>query len=101
VAERAGNKDLAHELLATLDIRSDVYSYGCLLYELLHGRMFMGEVNTLGAMINSWQGQRPELALRPEHAHLATMIERCWDEDTDSRMQLEDVLARLSTALTM
>lgn len=75
--------------------RVDVYSYGLMLYEIMHGCVFFaGEMPMLVAIKVS-RGARPQLALRLEHASLGALIVACWDEHAERRPTMETVVEAL------
>ena len=78
------------------DARVDVYSYGLVLHEILHGRIaFAGDV-PMAAMCKAMSGARPPIVLRPEHGPLAAIIEACWHADVACRPSMEKVVEALT-----
>ena len=79
---------------ATLPVNApmDVYAFGLLLYEILHGRVAFAGKTPVAAMLRASEGERPPLALRPEHTHLAELIQACWDAEPARRPSVHQVL---------
>src|SRR5262245_44868240 len=70
------------------DQRSDIFSFGCLLYEMLTGRMtFEGE--TVTEVLASVLKQEADLSLLPQNVHsrVVELIRRCLDKDPKRRWQ--------------
>ena len=80
------------------DPRVDVYSFGLLLYEILHGQLVFASVPPLEAMRQAMNGRRPTISLRPPHAHLAPLVEACWHADVTRRPPMETVVEVLTQA---
>jgi len=78
----------------------DVYAFGLLLFEILHGRVAFADMTPMAAMLCAAKGQRPELALRPEHEHLGQLIEACWDTDPARRFRMHQVLEALDPEIS-
>jgi len=76
--------------------QTDVYSYGLLLFEIMHGCVAFGNVSGLAAMILASQGKRPHIAFRQEHAALAAVLEACWDGNGERRPSMEAVIHTLN-----
>ena len=86
-----------------LDKRTDVFSFGCVLYECLTGRQaFRGETvsDTLAAILKS---EPDRDALPPETPHrVRVLLRRCLEKDparrlhdiADARIEIEDALAQ-------
>jgi Tol biopolymer transport system component len=90
-----------------LDKRTDVFSFGCVLFECLTGRQaFRGEMvsDTLAAILKS----EPDLtALPPETPNrIRVLLRRCLEKDparrlhdiADARIEIEDALAQPEVA---
>jgi len=77
--------------------RIDVYAYGLLLYEAMHGCIFFGEVSPIAAAARAGLGhERPPFALRPEHSSLSAVIGQCWDAQAERRPNMQEVVEALS-----
>ena len=80
----------------TVDSRSDIFSFGILLYEMLSGRLpFHGKTgtDTLSAILRDPTPRLPELEHAPELQHV---INRCLAKEADERYQTaKDLLAEL------
>ena len=84
------------------DHRSDIFSFGCVLYEMITGRLtFEGE--TVTEVIASVLKQEPDLSLIPANIHhrVVDLIRRClvkdpkkrWHAAADVRIEIETILA--------
>ncbi len=84
------------------DQRSDIFSFGCVLFEMLAGRQtFSGE--TVTDIIASVVARDPDFAALPANAHpkLPVIIRRClaknrkerWHAIADVRVELEAIMA--------
>ena len=69
----------------TIDARSDIFSFGCVLYEMLSGRRaFRGESNL--AVLTAVLRETPE-PLPGISANLQNIVSRCLQKDPDLRYQ--------------
>ena len=79
------------------DYRSDIFAFGCVLYEMLAGRKaFEGAtaVTVVAAIVNTEPPPIPELA--SAHPHLDHVLRRCLEKDRDRRWQtIRDVTSEL------
>jgi serine/threonine-protein kinase len=83
-----------------VDRRSDVWAFGCVLYEMLTGRSaFTGD--TISDTIAAILGREPEWSSLKTPASLRRVLQRCLDKDprrrfhdiADVRIEIEDVMS--------
>ena len=77
----------------------DVYSFGLLLFELMHERRAFEELAPIAALASSVGGHRPTIDLPADLDGCAQLISECWAIDTQSRPRMEEVCAKLSSPL--
>jgi len=91
-AQLCGETESTFSPSLPLNAAMDVYAYGLLLYEILHGCVAFAGRTPVAAMLLASKGERPRLALRPEHAYLAELIQACWDAEPAHRPSMHQVL---------
>jgi len=76
------------------DTKSDIFSFGMVLWELLTGQIPFGEVPPLQVLQLIDNGERPFLpaGVNPVFAQL---IRDCWEEDPEKRPTFTEILLRL------
>jgi eukaryotic-like serine/threonine-protein kinase len=67
------------------DERSDLYSLGCVLYEMLTAEKPFTAGTAMGVIYKHAHAPRPRLA--PGHAHLQTLLDRLWAVRAEERFQ--------------
>ena len=77
----------------------DVYSFGLLLFELMHERRVFEELAPIAALASSVGGHRPTIDLPADLDACAQLISECWAIDPQSRPRMEEVCAKLSSPL--
>jgi len=71
----------------TADTRSDVWAFGCVLYEMLTlKRAFAGE-NVSDTLASVLRGEPDWSALRSEPTHLTNVLQRCLEKDVKRRLR--------------
>ena len=83
-----------------VDKQSDVWAFGCVLYEMLTGRSAFGG-DTISDTIAAILGREPEWSSLKTPASLRRVLQRCLDKDprrrfhdiADVRIEIEDVMS--------
>jgi len=74
----------------------DTFSFGLMLWEMTHRQIaFKGERGLAVVHIVA-SGLRPEIALPPEQAELATLICECWHQEPSLRISMQACAERLA-----
>merc|ERR1711968_131543 len=85
----------------------DVYSFGCVLYEIIEGRIPWANATCLEDIFSAVEvGERPKLTLKapvdPQsknlHAALCDLMDECWQHEALQRPAFIDVTERLQYA---
>jgi len=80
----------------------DIYSYGFLLYEVLHGAMAFSELTPYEAFFAAAKGARPPInleSLPAEYHGLSSVIEQCWRSRSEERPPSKEVVTTLLSLL--
>ena len=86
-----------------VDKRSDMWAFGCVLYEMLTGRFAFGG-DTISDTIAAILGREPEWSSLKTPASLRRVLQRCLEKDprrrfhdiADVRIEIEDVMSGAS-----
>ncbi len=80
------------------DTKSDIFSYGMVLWELLTNQIPFGDTNPLMVHQLIDAGERPFIP-NSCHPQYASLIRQCWETDPDQRPSLAHVLQMLDACL--
>lgn len=81
---------------AVIDKMCDVFSYGCVLYELFEKKLpYHKEKNSVFLAMKVLEGLRPEISDSSIPPFLKALMEACWLEDPQQRPQFEDIITSL------
>ena len=89
VSADGSHAPLDHE--GSYDHRCDVYSFGVLLWEVMHVQIPFGHLGAVEAAVSAHSGVRPTIDLRGERLRFAPIIEACWSHEPDHRPALAEV----------
>ena len=89
VSADGSHAPLDHE--GSYDHRCDVYSFGVLLWEVMHVQIPFGDLGAVEAAVSAHSGVRPTIDLRGERLRFAPIIEACWSHEPDHRPALAEV----------
>jgi hypothetical protein len=77
------------------DHRCDVYSFGVLLWEVMHEAIPFGHLDSVEAATTAHSGARPPMSLDGQRAQFAPIIAACWSQAPDQRPALTEVARTL------
>jgi len=88
-----------------VDKRTDVWAFGCVLYEMLTGRIAFGG-DTVSDTIAAILGREPEWSALQAPASLRRVLQRCLEKDprrrlhdiADARIEIEDIISGAADA---
>jgi len=83
------------KLGAKYDLKCDVYSFGMLLWEVMHQARPFKELSSLQALHATGRGERPSIALPAQRASFGPLIDDCWAHEPCERPNMTCVLQRL------
>ncbi len=76
-------------------LKADVYSYGITCAEILTGKPPYSEVRRVNHLSTIMKGVRPPLPIEYCPAHVANLINRCWDTDPCNRPSFSQICTEL------
>ncbi|CAM6016581.1 unnamed protein product [Sphagnum balticum] len=76
-------------------LKADVYSYGITCAEILSGKPPYSEVRRVNHLSTIMKGVRPPLPIEYCPAHVANLINRCWDTDPCNRPSFSQICTEL------
>ena len=74
------------------DEKADVFSYGMLMWEVLHVRVPFASASAVQALIQIQLNARPPINLPQPLAQFDGVIRRCWHQAPESRCSMREVL---------
>lgn len=75
-----------------LDVRSDIYSFGCVMFEMLSGRPPFSEANPFKLMTKHVKEKAPALSTIGVSRELGAVVAKCLEKRPDKRYQSADDL---------
>ena len=74
---------------APVDKRTDVWAFGCVLFEMLAGRHVFGEAGTVSDAIAAALKSDPDWPALPENTppHIRSLLRRCLEKDPRRRLR--------------
>jgi len=78
---------------------SDVYAFGLLLFEMLHGELVFSGLSSMQCALATAQGRRPEMDLPFYLTAAKELIVSCWAVDVTSRPSMQFIREGLCTIL--
>jgi len=76
--------------------KADVYMFGCLLYEIVHGgERIWSEKNTHDVVNRRLNGEKPIFSVQCEPWYIDTVIHDCWAMNCDERPTFEQLLEKI------
>ena len=85
--------------LVSLEDRADVYAFGLLLWELIHGRRAFEGMSAHEAAMSARKGIRPERSKPSKGDGIQTLTAECWAQCPEDRPSMSTVLERLETCM--
>ena len=71
------------------DAKCDTYSFGLLLWEVMHGSVVFEELTAVEVAKKVLKGERPRMSLQPGRSRFAFLITQCWHQDTKERPSMD------------
>jgi len=84
-----------HARHAPYDQSCDVYSFGILLWEVLHQETPFGDLNPINACITAITGGRPPIHLDEDRGAFVSLITDCWSQCPAHRPAMATVVQEL------
>lgn len=93
----------SEETTIEVDIAGDIYSYGMLMWEVLHGKDVWDGMNITSVQQALFMGRRPDFRDTPSASivcNLKTIINNCWDDVPVKRPPINAILQSLFSLIT-
>ena len=71
------------------DAKCDVYSFGLLVWEMMHGEVAFGHLSGRDTVRETANGIRPRIALAPDRSRFEELIRECWHQDPVERPTMD------------
>lgn len=72
-------------------LRCDIYSFGLMLWEVMHQEVPFADLTGLDASVLAGSGERPSMSLAGDRAIFIEIITNCWHRDPLQRPNMTDV----------
>jgi serine/threonine protein kinase len=77
------------------DEKADIYSFGLLMWETLHGAKPFGAISPIATALQVISGKRPALQLSAPDANFKPLIEICWGQNPKSRPTISVIVEEI------